>query len=36
VFNRIDLCSGYYQIRVAEGDEERLLVAQGKAHTNSW
>jgi hypothetical protein len=25
VFSRIDLCSGYYQIRVAKGDEENTI-----------
>jgi hypothetical protein len=25
VFNRIDLCSGYYQIRIAEGDKEKTI-----------
>jgi hypothetical protein len=24
VFSRIELCSGYYQIRIAEGDEEKI------------
>jgi hypothetical protein len=36
MFSRIDLCSGYYQIRIVEGNEEkRLLIAQGMVHTSS-
>jgi hypothetical protein len=36
MFSRIDLHSAYYQIRIAERDEENFFVAQGMAHTNSW
>jgi hypothetical protein len=36
VFSRIDLCSRYYQIWIAEGDEKRSLVAQGMAHISFW
>ncbi len=25
MFNRIDLCSGYYQIRIVEGDKEKIV-----------
>jgi len=25
VFSRIDLCSGYYQIQVVEGDEKKTV-----------
>ncbi len=34
LFSRIDLHSGYYQIR--KGMKKRLFVTQGMAHMNSW
>jgi len=36
VFSRINLCSGYYQIWITKGDEEKIASAQGMAHTSSW
>jgi hypothetical protein len=36
VFNRIDLCFEYYQIRIAQGDEKKWLATQGMVLTSSW
>ncbi len=36
VFSRIDLRSGYYQIQIAEGDEEKTACRTSMVHMNSW
>jgi hypothetical protein len=36
VFSRIDLRLRYYQIRIAKGDEEKIVCRTSTAHMNSW